>query len=424
VACGTNGSVTPTVENQPADVISASPLAQSNGERIDWLRDAAIPFELLAPKDVDDFADLESLRQIVGDARIVGLGEATHGTSEFFTLKHRMLRFLVLEMGFDALAMERKPFTAWAQEVIDLIEWTRLYNAESTSAASLRLESFDVQDPELYKEIVLEYYESFDREFLTFVRSAFACPVGSGYETLSPELQDACRTQMETVRDRLIEREAAYVQQSSPAEHRKALRNAVTLLQAEEFWRVREDNCLAGSVRDERMADNVESLLDEAGPDAKIVLWSHDNHIGDLANECDDIDVPSMGHHLRSRFGQDYVAIGFSFFEGEFSAIPWDLETGTPNEPYIPDAQTAGPAVPNSFEWFAHQTGAPEFILNLRDIDKQDAIGRWINEALLRRWVGCCYDATASSRYFREAVLSDEFDALIFVDRSSPADMR
>jgi erythromycin esterase len=99
------------------------------------------------------------------------------------------------------------------------------------------------------------------------------------------------------------------------------------------------------------MAENVTWLLDQAGPDAKIILWAHNSHVADVSLP----EGTSMGYHLREQYGQDLVIVGFAFYEGQVSVY------------------SVPPAIPGSFGWYAHSTGVPQFMLNLKDLDLRKA---------------------------------------------------
>src|SRR5438128_720194 len=164
-----------------------------------WIQQHAIPFTTAEPGGSD--VDLQPLKQIVGNASIVGLGEATHGTHEFFTMKHRILEFLVNEMGFTTFAIENgwdvsrlidtyvmtgrgnardlllnEPFLSWqTQEVLDLIEWMRAYNANPSHTTKVHFAGIDCTDltPAAFQD-VLTYIQSVDPQQRAQVQAWYA----------------------------------------------------------------------------------------------------------------------------------------------------------------------------------------------------------------------------------------------------------
>ena len=153
-----------------------------------WIREHAVPLKTVDP--AADDADLMPLKEMIGDARIVGLGEASHGTSEFFTLKHRLVHFLATELGFTVFAIEANMpeayrlneyvltgegdpekllegmyFWTWnTQEVLDMILWMRDYNA--SGAGVMQFTGFDMQTPFVAMQEVRAFVEAYDPAYL------------------------------------------------------------------------------------------------------------------------------------------------------------------------------------------------------------------------------------------------------------------
>lgn len=172
----------------------------AQAEVASWIRANAIPLETVEARH--GFADMEPLRRIVGDARIVSLGEATHGTREFFQLKHRMLEFLATRMGFTIFAIEANMpeayrlndyvlngtgdpvqllrgmyFWTWnTEEVLDMIRWMREFNA--SGKGRVQFTGFDMQTTTVAAEIVRAYVQRADPAYEPTVRAAVALAAG------------------------------------------------------------------------------------------------------------------------------------------------------------------------------------------------------------------------------------------------------
>lgn len=430
--CGkdhTNGSPTPTP-------------TVDNTEITQWLQANLLPLESVEPRADDDFSDLLPLKEIIGDARVVGLGEATHSTKEFFTMKHRLVQFLVQEMGFNMFAMEtnwpeamrvndyvlrgegdpaqalaRMGYWIWAtQEVLDLVEWMRQHN-QSGSEPLVSFYGFDVQSASAAMEYVIDYLRIVDPPYVTFAEGNYHSSqclglTGKRYHVYAADTQDACRARMSEVYDKLVANQERYTQLTSPEEYQLAVHAAEYLLQVEDSSRDTSD----WAPRDRHMAENVTWLLDQAGPDAKMILWAHNNHVADVSSA----DGPTMGHHLRNQYGKDYVIIGLVFYEGQFHAYGYDTASDTvgPRAVYsIPSA------LPGSFGWYAHNTGVPNFILNLKDIGPTGPETAWLTRPIKVRSIGALYDPTAPEAAYVEAVPADAVDVVIYIKRSTPTQL-
>jgi erythromycin esterase len=261
-----------------------------------WLRDNAIPIDTTDPNS--DFEDLMPLKELIGNARIVALGEATHGTHEFPEMKHRMLRFLVEELGFDTFAIEASwaetnlinnyvqtgqgdpaklldQYFGWTgntQEVLDMVLWMRAHNVNRGDAPLVSFYGFDTQFYEMAMEDVLAYLEQVDPDRVAEAIRLYYCfsPDRTRlYVGSSTESKAACRANLQAVYDQLNEAESEYEARSSPEAFARALQSARVVLQVEHQVSLGEHDYL---VRDQYMAENVTWLLDQAGPHGKIVL--------------------------------------------------------------------------------------------------------------------------------------------------------
>ncbi|HLO17924.1 MAG TPA: erythromycin esterase family protein, partial [Anaerolineales bacterium] len=279
---------------------------------IQWLKANAIPFDTTEPNH--SFEDLMPLKQIIGDARIVALGEATHGTHEFSQMKHRMLEFLVEEMGFNTFAMEANLINdyihtgkgdsaevpvRYPQEVLDMIRWMRAYNENQTNTRKISFYGFDIrQYDQMARDNVAQYMQKVDPQAAQQVAEDYSCyPINSA----------ACRTKWQAVYDWLDRHQADYTAKSSAKEFSLALHSARVAIQYQDF--TASNN--SGLIRDPYMAENVTWILDQAGPDAKIVLWAHNDHVGISGEEH-----PFMGDYLRKQYGNQMVVFGFLFYQG------------------------------------------------------------------------------------------------------------
>ncbi len=403
------GTATSTI---PATVTSSSDVA--------WLRTNAIPFRATEPSS--DETDLEPLRAIVGDARIVALGEATHGTHEFFQMKDRMLRFLVTQMGFRIFAMEASwpeanrindyvrtgqgdpaqllrglYFWTWdTQEVLDLIEWMRAYNEQVSEDQKISFAGFDMQFDQLARQNVTEYLQQVDPQDADVVLSNYSYNCG-------PTNIDTCLPHLQAVFDWITQHQVTYTASTSAQAFANALHSARIVVQYGDFSGHNNDFFL----RDQYMAENVEWLLDQAGPNAKIVLWAHNGHVGTLAQD----KLLSMGEHLRQRYGSQMVVFGLLFYQGSFHAYG-----ASTLEVFQVDAPPA-----DTVETFLHSAGLPLFFLDLRSVRSDSPAADWLLASHPFRMIGAAYDPYDMKLSFATAALAKVFDVVIYFQDSSPS---
>ncbi|MBU7012073.1 MAG: erythromycin esterase family protein [Theionarchaea archaeon] len=406
-----------------------------------WLQQNAIPFDTAEPGG--DYSDLMPLKDIIGDARIVALGEATHGTSEFFRMKHRILEFLVKEMGFDTFAIEATfpesllindyvhsgkgdpaqllgglKFWTWnTQEVLDMITWMREYNKNPCRAPEVSFYGFDMQFPGMAMDNVIEYVQQVDPEAVEYLESLYADfrfhtsghYAQQEHVNASESAKDQCKKNVQEVYDFLKDHQVTYEAASTSEEFALALQNARICIQAERMY--------AGTgFRDQYMAENAAWLLDQAGPDSKIVLWAHNGHVGT------DTDSPSfkpMGSYLREKYGDDMVVFGFAFYQGTFNAI-YMPEPGVFGTMQIHSVESSPE---ESYEYYFHSTGMPRFFLDLRRIQPGSPATDWFLEPHSFHSIGSVYNEENPSDYLQKSVLTHVFDVIIYFEDTSPSQL-
>jgi len=302
----------------------------------EWLRRTAIPFATHEPES--GFDDLAGLGMIVGDARIVSLGEATHGSNEFFEMKHRILEYLVEEKGFTIFAIEAAlpnadavndyvlhgtgdparaiagmGFWTWnVQEVLDMVRWMRAYNLRRGNEPPVQFRGFDMQTSAYGIGRLDAYLRRVDAERAAAMMEQPRCWQRydgrfAEYAALPNEDRLACRASVAAFHDTLAARRTEYSARSSAAEFEVMLRYARVIAQNE---------AAAGGLmsRDRLMAENVEWLANTAAPGEKLVLWAHNYHVAAM-------DHAAMGRWLRDAFpGREMVIFGFFFDRGAFNA--------------------------------------------------------------------------------------------------------
>ena len=411
-----------------------------------WLQDNAIPIATVEAGSGCD--DLVRLGEIIGEARIVALGAATCGTHEFFTMKHRLLEYLVEELGFNTLAIEAN----WGdtdlinhyihtgegdaaqlladlgerwntQEMLDVIEWMRAHNQEPGDAPQVSFYGFDLGNPLPSMDHVVAYLQQVDADEAARADSLYDCfrEYQDNWVMYSPFVNPRsrdCADNVQQVSSALFSQSDEYIAASSQDEYAFALQSARIVVQAETFYRT-----LYSEIRNHGMARNVTWLLEQAGPDNKLILWTHNFHVADTCYEVDfpsyypSDSYPSMGSHLDETYGKDLFRIGFAFSAGQVNALNYDTEDASLTTFQVP------PAPPGSFGWFARSAGLPAFILPIELVDIVGHPGAdWLVQPLLLRSIYFSYDEAVPGRYFFE-YHPDDFDAMIYIEQSTPTQL-
>ena len=398
---------------------------------VNWLKGKCLPFD--TPRAESGFADLAYLKDLVAGARVVALGEATHGTKEFFQMKHRILEYLVKEMGFNTFAIEATwpeanllndyvmtgqgdPakllaglyfWTCNTQEVLDMIRWMRRHNENPGSAPKVGFFGLDMQYPKMAMNNVISYLTKVDPPAASWASSLYA---GyrvyqdniSAYTKASEYEKTTCRRYISEIYDSLAAHQSEYVTKSSAKDFAWGLQSARVVVQSELEWCQTD---VGFYYRDYFMAENAKWLLDQSGPTGKIVLWAHNGHVSTRDRW--------MGAYLRYWYGDQMVVFGFDFYAGSFNAVP--IKAGT----YAPFTAETPPT--DSYEYVFRWSNLPRFVLDLRDPSSPPAVGSWILGPRKLRNVGSIYDASSPSLYFYTTPLTKEYDVVVCFQDTSPS---
>jgi protein-L-isoaspartate(D-aspartate) O-methyltransferase len=403
--------------------------------------------ECARPIDRIDDADLASLLDRVGDARVVLLGEATHGTSEFYRMRARITQELILRKGFRQVAVEadwpdaaaidqyvrhgqprpktwvpfaRFPRWMWRnQEVRDLVEWLRLYNAEAKApSAQVGFAGLDLYSLFTSAYEVVRYLDRVDPDAARIARERYGCltpwqsdPAIYGRMALSGRYRMCEREVVAMLRD-LLARRLDYAAKDGDR-YLDATQNARVVAGAERYYRAMYYGGAASwNLRDQHMFDTLKALLDHGGPDARIVVWEHNSHVGDAsATEMGARGEHNVGQLCRTAFGDEAYLVGFGTDRGTVAAAhDWDGPMSV---------MSVVPSHPDSYERICRDAGVPAFFLPLRH-PTRDALRDELLEPRLERAIGVIYrpETELASHYF-QAVLPAQFDEWIWFDETS-----
>lgn len=396
--------------------------------------------------DIADF-DLGSLLEQIGDARVVLLGEASHGTSEFYRTRTRITTELILRRGFTIVAIEgdwpdaarvdrhiRKldfavsedpPFTrfpTWMwrnQEVVELIEWLAAHN-EVVRDSSARVGFYGLDLYSLYKSLdaVLHYLGEVDPDAAEIAKERYAClspwerdPALYGRAAVSRGYAECEAPVVAVLRD-LLERRLDYASRDGERFF-NAEANAHLVAAAEEYYRVMYYGGPASwNLRDQHMFDTLERLLEQRGPGAKAVVWAHNSHVGDArATEMGAArGEHNIGQLCRQAFGDEAFSVGFGTHTGTVAAA---TEWGGPME-----IKKVRPSHPSSYERLFHETDVAALHLALR-YPKREAVREELKSPRLERAIGVIYrpETELQSHYF-QAALPWQFDGYLWFDET------
>ena len=434
------------------EVLSAEAYARRLEERrlkqqavVARLRETAVP--LKAVEAGSGFADLQPLKKVFKDVRFVGLGEATHGTREFFQFKHRMLEFLVREMGFrvfaieasysgcqnindyvmgrtddGAKALDSQGFWTWnTEEVRAMLDWMREYNKSVPEERRVKFVGFDIQVNDTGKARLLEYLKRAAPERSAEVEAFFKVDM----EELGSAVfvkRDGAKEEMAKLKELRSQYNDLFVflelggaqlaAKSSQAEYEQMLEYARVLVQyADAYGRPGA----VAAARDLYMADNFRRIVAREPAGTRFVVWAHNGHIA--AGDNDGTFQP-FGYHLRRLYGKDYYALGFSFNQGSFQS-----REAQPKDPKnrMLMSFTVGPAPADSIDWYLAQTGAKILFVDFRSSRQSAELGEWLGAPHPMRSVGSMYAAGREQNYFAPVALGKVFDGLFFVDTTSRA---
>lgn len=399
-------------------------------------------------------SDYDSLMDLIGEARLVLMGEATHGTHEFYEQRAKITQRLIQEKGFTGVAVEadfpdadrvnrfvqggnddltpeealrgfqRFPTWMWRNtDVVEFVGWLRQYN-DALAPDQRKVGFYGLDLYSMYASMgeVLKYLEQVDPEAASRARDRYACfehfeedSQAYGYAA-SFDLEDSCRDATVNQLLELQQQTAPYLQRDGGKAADAffyAEQNARLVKNAEEYYRsMFQGRVSSWNVRDRHMAETLEHLmvhLDRQGSPTKLVVWAHNSHLGDArATDMGRSGEWNVGQLVRERSGKAAVLIGFTTYTGTVTAASsWD-------EP--PQLKQVRPALPESYEALFHSTGLPQFWLNLRD--SNPALDE-LRSRRLERAIGVIYRPSAerSSHYFY-ACLPDQFDVVIHLDDS------
>ncbi len=409
-------------------------------EQVELLRRHATPLPAL---DSEAFA---TLGDRYGDARVVLIGEASHGTSEFYRTRAAITRRLIERHGFTIVAVEadwpdaaqidrqvrhlqppdwehqafrRFPTWMWRnREVAEFCDWLTHFNRELPEQQRVEFRGLDVYSLNASIEAVLGYLDRTDAQAAREARQRYGCltpwqdaPARYGRDVLYGH--QSCETVVVEQLRSLLEMRLETLSQDGE-DFFDATQNARVVRAAEHYYRIMYHGSHASwNLRDRHMFDTLRSLLEHRGPDAKAVVWAHNSHIGNAdATAMGWAGEFNIGELCRTAWARDAVLIGMGTDHGEVAcASDWD-------EPMR--IKQIRPSRPDSWEQRFLCTGLAASLTDWRDNNSAE-LREVLAETLLERAIGVIYrpESERQSHYF-EAVLAEQFDAWIWLEETHP----
>jgi len=394
-----------------------------------------------------DHVNLDNLVDRIGDSRLVLLGEASHGTAEFYEMRARITQELIKKKGFNIIAVEadwpdaavidhyihgtssdpllestpfsRFPTWMWANHsVLDFVHWLKAHNeAIHSPEKAAGFYGLDLYNMYSSMEVVLNYLEKVDPETAEVARLRYGClmpwandPAMYAQVTITRQYRECEKDVLDTLQN-LLKKRVDY--SSADGElFFNAEQNARLVANAERYYRTMyyaENN--SWNQRDQHMYETLQSVLEFRGPASKAVVWEHNSHVGDArATQMSARGELNIGQLVRQEYGDSAYLIGFGTDHGTVAAAS---EWGGPME-----VKQVQPSHIDSYEHVCHQTMTDNFLLPLRKPLQEITRNKLLAERL-ERAIGVIYrpESELQSHYFY-ASLPHQFDEYIWFDET------
>jgi protein-L-isoaspartate(D-aspartate) O-methyltransferase len=390
-------------------------------------------------------ASLDPLLKRIGKARVVLIGEASHGTSEFYRMRALITKRLIEEKNFNIIAAEadwpdaaridhyvrhrntppsewtafaRFPTWMWRNaEVREFIDWLHDYNKALPYNDRTGFYGLDLYSLYNSARAVVDYLDEVDPDLAIVARSRYGClspweadPAAYGHAALTGDYRD-CEQNVVRMLAELQKKQMEYANHDGER-FLDASQNAQLVANAERYYRIMYYGSRASwNLRDSHMFDTLLNVMTFHGENAKAVVWAHNSHIGDAsATEMSTRGEHNIGQLCREKFGEESYSIGFGTDHGTVAAASnWDAPM---------EVKQVRPSHPQSYERLFHLTNKPGLILPLRSEQKGELYTQ-LSKPRLERAIGVIYrpETELASHYF-EAVLPRQFDEYIWIDQT------
>ena len=396
--------------------------------------------------------DYDALLQLIDDARFVLIGEASHGTHEFYFERAAITKRLIAEKDFSILAIEadwpdsarvhryvrgvssdanpdqalsgfrRFPTWMWRNKVVlEFVEWLRGFNEKlDPKRPPVGFYGMDLYSLHASIEAVLRYLDKVDPEAARRARLRYSCFDHFGHDpqeyayAATVGAIESCENAVVQQLAELQQRAAEFLSRDGEVAAEEfffAEQNARLVKDAERYYRAMfRGRASSWNLRDQHMVETLENLVGHlnGSRQPKAIVWAHNSHLGDArSTEMSHHGEVNVGQLVRERFDGDAVLIGFSTYQGTVTAAS---DWGAPAE-----QKNVRPALRGSYEDLFHQTGLPRFSIDLQGAGQIGVL----QQRRLERAIGVIYrpETERLSHYFH-ARLPEQFDAFIHIDKT------
>lgn len=433
------------------------------------LKENIIPLETIEAGS--GFHDLSLMKEVTKNKKIIGLGESTLGSREFFQLKHRIIEFLVEEMDYRLFAIDaefadgqtvnkyingegniedalwalkhfnwapekmkddfykvtgRAYLSSWTtEEFKDILNWMKEYNATADYREKIKFYGIDLEIPDTNMESLLEYLYTVDEE------------TGKKYEKKLKDLIMAHGLNFKYPEDRSLglftgmleeldkeykEKEDLYIEKTSLNEYKIGGQYLKAIFQWIDYSKENIENGIDSAMnqREKYMAENISWILDyeKENGNSKLIIWSHNRHIAKKVEY-----YTSMGEHLHNKFGEDYYAMGLDFYEGKFRAFGVDI-WGNPISNFL-GKFNINSSPKKSLVYNIEKTDIPIAYLDFNTAKEDEILSEFLSTEQLVHNIGLMYPGKYTSakllhktiKPYLNQVLIDSYDSFLFVNK-------
>ncbi len=399
---------------------------------LEWLENNVVPIQSVERET--DFDDLIGIREFFQDVRIVGIGEATHGTGDFFKVKHRLIEFFAKEMDFRIVAAE-VPFSEalavneyvlhgkgnpveilkglyfwmWqTQETLALVQWMRKYNSGLPQEKRIKFYGLDMTVSKGAAISLITFLEKVDPNTLSLYFPSLKALENENsfdYMQLSKTRRLEIFGQIKGLKTDLYSNRQAYLSKVTAREFDVLYRQIEVLLQYLEIHNPEESNQKRS--RDYYMAENAKWLLDYEGKESKGILWAHNGHIEKHQLSPGKF---SMGNYLVQDLGKKYYSLGTDFNQGGFLAVNNGLKS-----------MSVGPARNNSSGRIYSKVPSSLFFYDFAHAERNSDMEKFLNKGIWMRDIPATFEPRQEKVFYFKRVLSESFDGIVFIDSTSSA---
>ncbi len=403
-----------------------------------WFKQNSYPIKYMEPGN--GFADLQLLKKTLKDVNIIGLGESTHGTYEFFKVKHRIIEFLVTQMNYTAFVLESsyaacqpindyilygkgdratvlsgQGYIPWdSKEFSDMVDWMRAYNKNVSDEKKIRFYGMDLWYNGLGREKVLAYLEKYAPEKIASADTLFLAL--SSEEAKWPSRLDQSKMQevyfplqqligyFNTNKNRLI-----------TASNADEWGKSYQYLQVMEYWLLANLNDPPPSLhskklaRDDYMGQNMLYLIDKERPKTKFIIWAYNDHIAVDSSDGEE----SPGYQMRKWFGDKYYALALACYEGTFQTrvLLSDNYWGELKIDTIPPFE-------KSINWYLYNTNKKQLLVDFRSSSSNSLVEKWLETS--QKFSSGVWKFGGANATHGDLILKGKYDGILFIEQSTP----